>query len=102
MHSQMKNNARSKNVEKEQRHAENAVKIIIFKPNVVVKRCQRSKKHDDHEDLNTTLLVNRKDKEHAICFQVDTGSECNVLPLPLYKQMMDGTIFGNCDRARKL
>jgi hypothetical protein len=34
-----------------------------------------------------TLLVNKKDNEHAIRFEVDRGSECDVFPLAPYKQM---------------
>ena len=33
------------------------------------------------------MLVNKKGNEHAVRFQIDTGSECDVLPLALYKQV---------------
>ena len=34
-----------------------------------------------------TLHVNKKSSEHAIRFQVDTGSECDVLPSDIYKRV---------------
>lgn len=38
-----------------------------------------------------TLHVNKNNPEHAIRFQVDTGSECDVLPAEIYKHVTGDT-----------